>query len=194
MSLDLLDWRRQIAQLYNEVRVEGHPQVAHAGWQAVRDRLFAEHSQSPVDRAGFTGLRVADYDPAWRAEVALEAAPPHRIEIPTATDGLVPFERIGVLRTPWGPLDAWWLSSYSGGLWVPVRDRHPQAYGGGRYLYDTAKGADLGLTPDGKLIVDLNFLYAPSCAYDPRWICPLAPAGNVLDLEVGAGELGRTPR
>lgn len=190
MSLDLLDWRRQIAQLYNDVRAERYPHVAHAGWQAVRDRLFAEHPQSPVDRASFTGLQVADYDPAWRVEVVLEAAPPQRIELSTATDGLVPYERIGVLRTPWGPLDAWWLDSYGGGLWVPVRDRHPQAYGGGRYLFDTTKGADLGTTPDGKLILDLNFLYAPSCAYDPRWVCPLAPPGNVLPVEVRAGELG----
>lgn len=191
MTLDLLDWRRQVARLYDGVRAESSPRVAHAGWQAVRDQLFAEHPCSPADREGFRGLRVAAYDPDWRAEVRVEPAPPRRLEIPTATDGVVPFERIGVLRTPWGPLDAWWLDTYGGGLWVPVRDRSNGrgTYGGGRYLLDTAKGADLGTNADGALVVDLNFLYAPSCAHDPRWDCPLAPEGNELDVSVVVGEL-----
>lgn len=189
MSLDLLDWRRQVAHLYAGVRAESHPPVAHAGWQAVRDSLYAEHPQSPADREAFRGLTVAPYDPDWRVEVALEAAPPQRLEVPTATDGVVPFERIGVLRTPWGTLDAWWLDSYGGGLWIPVKDPSPRTYGGGRYLYDTVKGADLGSDQDGRLVVDLNFLYAPSCAHDPRWVCPLAPRGNVLDVPVPVGEL-----
>jgi len=191
MTQDLLDWRRQVTRLYAGVRAESAPRVAHAGWQAVRDQLFAEHPCSPAEREGFPGLRVATYDPDWRAEVRMDPAPPRRLEIPTATDGVVPFERIGVLRTPWGPLDAWWLDTYGGGLWVPVRDRSNgrSTYGGGRYLLDTAKGADLGSDVDGALVIDLNFLYAPSCAHDPRWACPLAPEGNELDVSVVVGEL-----
>ena len=37
--------------------------------------------------------------------------------------------------------------------------------------------------------MDLNFAYNPSCAYDPAWVCPLAPPGNRLAAEVLAGEL-----
>jgi uncharacterized protein (DUF1684 family) len=40
----------------------------------------------------------------------------------------------------------------------------------------------------GKLVVDFNFAYNPSCAYDPTWICPLVPPGNRLDLPLRAGE------
>ena len=191
VTFDLLDWRRRVHDLYRAVRDEPLPHNAHAGWTVVRDELYASHPESPVHGRPFAGLHVADYDPAWRAEVPLDPAPPQRIEIPTGTDGVVPFERVGVLRTPWGPLDAWWLASYGGGLWVPVRDRGSGtlSYGGGRYLYDTVKGADLGCTLDNHLVVDLNFLYAPSCAYDERWACPLAPPGNVLDVEVPVGEL-----
>lgn len=190
-ALELLDWRRRVCALYEGVRAELYPHVAHAGWAAVRDQLFAEHPQSPVDRETFRGLEVPDHDPAWRAVVRMEPAEPLRLEIPTATDGIVPWERVGVLRTPWGPLDAWWLDSYGGGLWIPVRDAGSGtlSYGGGRYLYDTVKGADLGTTDDGELVVDLNYLYAPSCAHDPRWSCPLPPPGNVLDVVVPVGEL-----
>lgn len=190
--LDLLDWRRQVARLYADVRAEPHARTAHAGWAAVRDRLYGEHPSSPVaHRSRFAGLTVGAYDPAWRVEVRLEAAPPLRLEVTTRSDGVVPFARAGVLRTPWGTLDAWSLQSYGGGLWVPVRDRGSGglSYGGGRYLYDSVKGADLGTTDDGLLVVDLNFLYAPSCAHDARWECPLAPDGDVLDVEVPVGEL-----
>ena len=192
MTLDVLDWRRRTAEVYELVRAETYAAVAHAGWAATREQLFRTHPASPVaDPAIWPGLPVAPYDPRWRAEVALGPAPAERLEIPTGTDGVVPFERIGRLRTPWGDLDAWWLASYGGGLWVPVRDGTSgrTSYGGGRYLLDTVKGADLGSTSDGRLVLDLNFLYAPSCAHDEAWACPLAPPGNVLDVDVDAGEL-----
>ena len=66
-------------------------------------------------------------------------------------------------------------------------------YGGGRYLIDTVKGADLG-GDGGRLILDFNFAYNPSCAYDPAWACPLAPAGNTLRRSLLAGELMPQPR
>ncbi|MEX2292112.1 MAG: DUF1684 domain-containing protein [Mycobacteriales bacterium] len=190
--LELLDWRRQIFELYENVRAELYPHVAHAGWAAERDRLFADHPCSPVaDRKAFRGLAVADYDSGWRMTARLEPAPAQRITVLTDSGEEVPFERAGVLRTPWGQLDAWQLMSYGSGLWIPVRDAGSGtlSYGGGRYLYDTVTGADLGSTPDGELVLDFNFLYAPSFAYDPHWSGPLPPEGNVLDVEVPVGEL-----
>ena len=50
-----------------------------------------------------------------------------------------------------------------------------------------AKGADLGGTTS-TLVIDLNFLYHPSCRYDSRWQCPLAPAANTTTAPVRAGE------
>lgn len=49
------------------------------------------------------------------------------------------------------------------------------------------KGADLG-SEDGRLILDVNFSYHPSCAYDPRWVCPLAPPVDILTVPIEAGE------
>jgi uncharacterized protein (DUF1684 family) len=118
---------------------------------------------------------------------------PARLEVPTGTDGVVPFRRLGTADLPGlGRLDVWWLASYGGGVFVPVRDAlaGTETYGGGRYLLDTVKGADLGGdVRDGVLVLDLNFAYNPSCAYDPAWACPLAPPGNVLAAPVRAGEL-----
>ena len=103
-------------------------------------------------------------------------------------------ERIGVVRLPdVGSLDVWRLRSYGGGLFVPVKDasagRADGTYGGGRYLLDTIKGADLGPgSKPGTLVLDFNFAYNPSCAYDPAWACPLAPLGNTVPVEIPVGE------
>ncbi len=201
MSLSLLDWRRQVFALYAEVRATSDLPAAHALWRAGRDALFAGHPDSPLlppDRGAFTGLPVAPYDASLRFETLVDTgAPPARLDVPTGTDGVVRFDRLGVASLPGlGTLDVWWLGSYGGGVFVPVKDAsagkgtagHP-TYGGGRYLLDTVKGADLGGdVSDGMLVLDLNFAYNPSCAYVPAWVCPLAPPGNVLAAEVHAGE------
>jgi uncharacterized protein len=194
-AFDTLDWRRRVFAMYAEVRATGDPADAHDLWRRTRDQLFATHPASPLpadDRASFDGLPVPTYDPAWRFEV-LEAEP-SRIELDTGTDGTVPFERLGVADVPGvGPLDVWRLASYGGGLFVPVKDasagRPGGTYGGGRYLVDTVKGADLGAA-DGWLVLDLNFAYNPSCAYDPEWACPLAQPGNTVPVEIPVGERG----
>jgi uncharacterized protein (DUF1684 family) len=195
VSLALLDWRRQVHELYRRVRLTAasDPASAHAFWRSERDRLLGTHPQSPVlpeARASFDGVPVPDYDPAFRFEVDVLPAEPYRLEVPTTTDGVVPFERIGRVELGGlGGLDVWWLESYGGGVFLPVKDARAGrgTYGGGRYLLDTVKGADLG-GDGGRLVVDLNFAYNPSCAYDPSWVCPLAPPGNTLAVEIAVGE------
>lgn len=194
-ALEVADWRQRVHALHTAVRAESDPAVAHRLWRAGRDDLFATHPSSPLlaeDRAAFGGLAVPDYDPAWRFEAVVEEAEPGHLDVPTGTDGIVPFDRVGRVRVGGhGTLDVWWLGSYGGGLFVPVKDasagRPGGTYGGGRYLLDTGKGADLGRAGD-RLVLDLNFAYNPSCAYDPEWACPLAPPGNVLATEVPVGE------
>ena len=86
-------------------------------------------------------------------------------------------------------LAVYWLEGYGGGLWLPFADATNGAatYGGGRYLYDTIKGADLGVA-DHDIVLDFNYAYNPSCAYDERWSCPLSPPENRLPFAVSAGE------
>ncbi len=199
-SLEVLDWRRRVFALYADVRATDDPQVAHETWRQGRDELFATHPASPLtadSRATFSGLPVAPYDPLWRFECTVDRdVPPYRLEVPSGTDGIVAFERAGRVELPGvGSLDVWWLASYGGGVFLPLKDATAgrTTYGGGRYLLDTVKGADLGGdVRSGALVVDLNFAYNPSCAYDPAWACPLAPASNTLSVEVAAGERAAT--
>jgi uncharacterized protein (DUF1684 family) len=195
-ALALLDWRRRVFTMYADVRSNPDHVAAHAAWRSARDAMFATHPQSPLPaerRATFTGLPVAPYDETLRFECHLDASPPQRRDVPTGTDGIVSFDRIGSVQlAELGSLDVWELVGYAGGLFVPLRDATAGAttYGGGRYVIDTRKGADLGGDPArGTLVVDLNYAYHPSCAYDPAWACPLAPTGNVLAGPVNAGEL-----
>jgi uncharacterized protein len=193
VSLSLLDWRRRTAALYAGARAARDPEAGWRSWRDGRDELFATHPDSPLDddaRRAFSGLPFGPYDPALRFEMALEPAPPRRLELPTEADGVVPLDRIGtVALTGLGRLDVWWLGGYGGGVFLPLRDGSAgrTTYGGGRYLLDTIKGADLGGDAT-RLVVDLNFAYHPSCTYDPRWSCPLAPEGNRVESPVDAGE------
>ena len=196
-AVEVVDWRRRVFALYAAVRQADSPEEAHELWRIERDDLMARHPATPLlpdDRALFEGLPIASYDPRWRFELPILPAEPGGFEFATGTDGVVPFERVGRVEIPdAGSLDVWRLKSYGGGLFIPVRDalagRPGGTYGGGRYLIDTIKGADLGTDAErGTIVLDFNFAYNPSCAYDPAWACPLAQPGNVLPVEVPVGE------
>lgn len=203
-ALQLQDWRRRMFGLYAGVRhLSVHdPAEGHELWKSGRDELFAGHPQSPLlpdDRARFTGLTVSRYDPDWRFELEVRRPEePARMLIDDSSDGPIPFSLVGTVRIPYlGTLDVWRLRTYGGGLFLPVKDalagQPGGTYGGGRYLLDTVKGADLGSgADDDSLIIDFNFAYNPSCVYDPSWSCPLAPAGNTLRDDIPVGE--RMPR
>jgi uncharacterized protein (DUF1684 family) len=193
--LDLLDYRRRVNELYGEVRAlrERDVRAAHQRWRAVRDELFRTHPQSalpPDRRAAFRGLPYHDYDPAFAFTATVRPLPQERYDVDTSTGGVIPFVRFGAVDLPIGTLEVLWLDAYSGGVFLPFRDASSgkTTYGGGRYLLDTAKGADLGSIGDA-LVLDFNFAYHPSCVYDPKWVCPLAPLANRLAVAVEAGEL-----
>ena len=192
--LDLLDYRRRVNELYGEVRsqLERDPRGAHRRWRAVRDELFGAHPQSalpPEKRDAFRGLPYFEYDPAFVFTAVVRAVPRERYDVDTSTGGVIPFVRFGAVDLPIGTLETLWLDEYSGGVFLPFRDATSgtTTYGGCRYLLDTAKGADLGSRGD-ELVLDFNFAYHPSCVYDPKWVCPLAPLANRLSAAVEAGE------
>ena len=199
-AADVADWRLRTFELYAMVRrtARDHgPAAAHALWVRGRNELFSTHPASALTtaaKAGFTGLAVADYNPAYRFEcVPTFVGAGQQMLVRTGTDGTVPFEQLGTLEIPGiGSLALWALRSYGGGLFVPFRDAGSGtaggSYGGGRYLLDTIKGAHLGRSGEA-IILDFNFAYNPSCAYDEAWACPLPGPGNRLAARIPAGEL-----
>jgi uncharacterized protein (DUF1684 family) len=203
-ALATADWRQRVFGLYGAVRERAaseSPEAAHALWRVGRDELFRDHPASALRedaRASFAGLAIAPYDPAFRFEAVLnDDGAGEVMDVETGTDGVVPFRRLGTLLLPGlGQLALWRLASYGGGLFLPLRDgtagRAGGTYGGGRYVLDTVKGAHLGEgRAAGSLVVDLNFAYNPSCAYDEEWACPLPGPDNRLVDDVPVGELYR---
>jgi uncharacterized protein len=195
-ELALAEWRREVFDIYREVRLDHDPERAHARWRERRDGLFREHSQSPLavdDPLRKTGIPYWPYDPRLRFSLSvLAAARPALRSLPTEGEQVTELRQVGWVELPeaLGPrLAVWWLAQYGGGLFVPFRDQTAgsESYGAGRYLLDTVKGADLGLD-DGRLVLDFNFSYHPSCRYDDAWRCPLAPPESVLVGAVRAGE------
>lgn len=203
--LTLADWRRRMAALYVEVRAmaAADPARALAHWRDERERLFREHPQSPVPASKRTSFvaRHFEHDPALRFAVAIladpsdQADPATPLALPNSGSDAPSFRRIGHVRIPLPQgerrLSVFWLTGYAGGLFIPFRDatNGVETYGAGRYLLDAAKSADLGVDETtGDVILDFNFAVQPSCAFDPRWACPLAPPENHLDVAIRAGE------
>lgn len=196
--LSLTDWRRRMAELYARIRAEPDPVRAWADWKKTRDRLFNEHPQSPLQpgqRQRFEGLSYFDYDASCRVLGQIKNAPSKCYDIETIGEDTVTFTRFAVvgfeLEGRSLELELLWLAGYGGGIYLPFLDETSgtETYGGGRYLLDTVKGADLGVEGEA-LVLDFNFSYNPSCSYDPRWVCPLTPPENRLDVALRAGELG----
>jgi uncharacterized protein (DUF1684 family) len=188
-DLDLADWRERVARIYlSDVDV--------LGFRAARDALFATHPQSPIPpdaRPSFDGLRYYPPNPSAVVEAPLRPAS-GGIEIDTGgPDGVVRYRRVAVADTPWGPLTVWWIEAYGGGLFLPLRDGTAGrgTYGGGRYLTDTVKGTfgrGVSMLGADRVRLDVNYAYNPSCAYDDRWACPLAPEENRVRPAIEAGE------
>ncbi|HEX5012757.1 MAG TPA: DUF1684 domain-containing protein [Candidatus Limnocylindrales bacterium] len=213
-TVDLADWRRRVADLYAEVRRLSAMDVgaAIALWRETRETLFREHPSSPLpaDRRARFRASHFEHDPALRFDVEVvpgAAAAPSSgpidfgvpllaaSELPVSAGGTMSFTRIGHVQIPFreGPrrLGVFWMDGYAGGLFIPFRDatNGAETYAPGRYLLDSAKSADLGRgASDSSLILDFNFAYQPSCAFDPKWACPLAPPENRLDIPIRAGE------
>lgn len=198
-TLALAEWRRLTAEMYARARASAaaSPPAAWEELRRARDEMFRAHPQSPLEpaaRARFGSLEYFPYDPAWRFVVPvrpIQAAAQSVLEIalPEGTVRARRFATVSLPSRPGATLTLYWIEGYGGGVFLPFKDltNGTTTYGGGRYLYDTIKGADLGAGPD-RIVLDFNFSYNPSCAYSPSWVCPLAPRENSLPVAIEAGE------
>ena len=194
----LLEYRRQVSDNYHWLReTDLASKETCQEFRRRKDHLFLTHAQSalsPEQKITFTGLSYFAYNPAWRfiAPVDLQVEP-DIIEVTLTADGPTKMQRFGKVQFTLAEdvisLSLFWILGYGGGLFLPFRDKTngKETYGGGRYLLDTIKHADLGQIGDN-LILDFNYAYNPSCAYNDQWHCPLAPPENRLSIAVPVGE------
>ena len=205
--LDLFDYRTRVAEMYRKRR-----QSSLAGEDAAsvvqrfrefRDELFAKHLQSALDqeqKQKFQRLRYFPYNPAMCVAADIERnVEPQVLSVAMNAEETMTMTAVGRLHFALEgvkvALTLYWLNIYGGGLFLPFRDTTSPAesYGGGRYLFDTIKGSDFLPVPDAsineRILLDFNYAYNPSCAYNDRWVCPLAPIENRLKVPVRAGEM-----
>lgn len=197
-TLALAGWRREIAALYARIRDNADPQDGWRDWCETRYRLFREHPASPIPaarRTNYAGIPVYPYDPMLRFFCAIVlSADLQSFTVEIGDDGAITMHPAGrtdgLTQSLGGELTLYWIEGYGGGLFLPFRDVTcgGETYGGGRYLLDAIKGADLGAAGDNRLILDFNFAYHPSCAHAPDWVCPLAAPENHLPNAVRGGE------
>jgi uncharacterized protein (DUF1684 family) len=197
--LELADYRRCVAGIYKQVRDSMHsPEYRWRLFRIEQDNLFKIHPQTALTKdqlAIFTSLPYYPYNPALRFALPVEPITEERvIEINLQEDGPTRLQPFGKITFPVHDqsvsLTLFWIMGYGGGIFLPFKDltNNTETYAGGRYLLDTIKGADLGRDEE-LLVVDFNFAYNPSCAYNDRWSCPLPPPENSLPVLIKAGEL-----
>jgi uncharacterized protein (DUF1684 family) len=140
----------------------------------------------PEQRPGFAGLSYYRPDFGWVVEAAWEPpAAPDTVRFLTSANSADVYLRHGRLRFERHG-QAYALTvfrSLDGHLFLPFLDATTgrETYGAGRYL-------DPEPLPGNRFRLDFNRAYNPYCAYNARWVCPLAPAENRRPVPVEAGE------
>ena len=195
--LQLMDWKRRVLAMY-AARARGRRRpAACAAFRAARDELFRDPPPVPCRPRPGGASAAAVLPPTGPTCASRPRSSPtdgRRAVIPMSTGEPARFTRIGRVRPALGgaqvSLAVYWLEGYGGGLFLPFRDalaaRRPTAAGA---TCSTPSRAPTSARPRRRgLVLDFNYAYNPSCAYDPRWSCPLAPPENRLDVAVEAGE------
>ena len=158
-------------------------------FRAEKDHVFAHDHRAPLTPAqqrSFKGLAYFAENPKLKIRVKIDrAVQPGEVRMATTTGEEQVYRRYGVVRFQVDG-DAAELTLYgsagSHDLFLPFRDATSgkETYGAGRYLDLHAHGDEV--------VIDFNYAYNPSCAYNPEWSCPLPPAENWLKVAIRAGE------
>ncbi len=169
-----------------------------AQFRTDRDAYFEGNPGSPLlpeERESFAGLEYFDPDPSLYFVGDLQVyTEPEKLQLVTTSGKVREAERVGFvafriegrsLR-----LQVYRLTDGSGGLFLPFQDltTGEETYAAGRYINLVAS------SQAGPYELDFNMAYNPSCAYGgvERFVCPVTPPENRLDVRIAAGERGRT--
>jgi uncharacterized protein (DUF1684 family) len=166
-----------------------------------RDKEFRDPRESPLrekDFADFKGLKYFPLNQAFRVEAEFKKKTEAKFfKMPTSSEKTKRFAKYGELKFKLNNqefilnlyqaeavlLDEK-LKEYRDLLFAPFKDltNGAETYGSGRYL-------DVKIPSSGKIILDFNLAYNPSCAYgSDKFSCPIPPKENYLRVKIAAGE------
>lgn len=191
---NLLEYRSLVADMYKKLLEFDDKNLAHTFFIESKTELYRTHPCTPLEKPEkLETLHFYEYDDSFNVLGEVEEKEPvfHQIDLPE--DGIVKLVEYGdilfSIQNKKLSLPIYWIDLYGGGIFIPFKDKTSayETYGGGRYLWDTLKGANLGFTKN-QINLDFNFAYNPSCAYSSKWNCPLAFGDSVIDFAILAGE------
>ncbi len=201
---DLYDYRQRTFLMYRKrnslLQEDTNPAAVAQQFREEKDDLFLNHPQSALDndqKSKFKGLSYFPYNPSYVIETEIIEIPPRAITVQKNAYESMTMTSVAqvtfAIKDQAATLSIYWLELYGGGLFLPFHDATSPdtCYGAGRYLFDTIKGSNfLESMKNGKrtIILDFNYAYNPSCAYNKAWVCPLAPVENRIEPAIEAGE------
>ncbi len=165
-----------------------------------RDKEFRDKKESPLKEEDFPIFKSLSYFPVdekFRVEADFTKTSDEKyFQMPTSSGKTKKYIKFGILNFKLSGKD-YFLNVYQADaetllkfpeyadlLFVPFKDATTGkiTYGGGRYI-------NIKTPSNGRVILDFNLAYNPSCAYgSDRFSCPIPPKENLLQLEINAGE------
>ena len=157
---------------------------------------FRDPDTSPLPdryRKDFESLDFFEPDTTYQVWARLARSPEALpFDMPTNTDRLARERKYGTLyfELKGQPMSLEVYQSpelimqegYENYLFLPFTDatNGTETYSGGRYI-------DLRVPQGDSLLLDFNRAYNPTCAYNPKYSCPIVPPVNRLEAEIRAG-------
>ena len=161
-----------------------------------RDHFFKTAPNSPLeefDKPHFKGLHYFPIDPGYRFEGVIERDiinindPKYYATFLTNKGPKKRYIRYGKFRFTFEGRECaleLYKSIGSDVIFIPFYDKTNgrETYEGGRYL-----DAEI-LMPGYRIVVDFNYAYNPTCAYNEKFVCVLPLEENRLKMEIPVGE------
>ncbi len=161
-----------------------------------RNEFFKNHPRSPLkegDKSKFDHLNYYPIDFKYRFQGAIERYnldirnPDYYVTFLTNKGTKKRYVRYGQFKFIQGGKNhnlQIYKSKLSDTLFIPFKDKTngKETYSGGRYL-----DAEI-VVPEYEATLDFNMAYNPSCAYNEKFICAIAPGENALNTEIFVGE------
>ncbi len=169
-------------------------------WRKERDAFFKNHERSPLtpeEKKRFKGLRYYPFDPKYiltgriQRHVLNINNPEYYATFLTNKGTNKRYIRYGRFSFQLEGKDfslELYKSILGDTLFIPFKDQT-----NGKETYEAGRYIDAEILEGYRMVLDFNKAYNPSCVYNEKFVCALAPKENTLNLEIRAGEMNFKP-